>query len=369
MNILIIGLNNDGAMGDNLTETTKELIKNNKYNWYLMVEQTNRYKFEDIGLNGKISVKYKKSEFVSLFKELIRVSKYIKDNNINIILFLTPNFIFNIFISIYFFKIKKVYYLHDPIPHTGESILRRIILNIQNFIVSQMSSRVIVACEYVKKLILKKNILNLKNKKIENIYLGELSNLEFENVKNNIVNEDIDILFFGRIEQYKGIDTLLKALIILENEGISLKTKIVGKGDISKYVLDDSKHLFNIKNEYVEDKELAYYIKRSKIVVFPYKSATGSQTVQACYYYSKPIIASKVGCFNDYIINNVTGILFDPCDEKQLVNCIKKLINNKKLCSELGEGGNQLLKQKFNMKKIANSYYILFDEIMEGECK
>lgn len=367
MNILIVGFNIDGAMADNLIGTTRELIKNKQNRWFLLTKKAMEPRVTSLDLDDTLFVDYDKSSLIGMIKQLTEIIKYIKLNEINAILFLTPNLIYNVFISMYFRNIVKLYYLHDPEPHSGESKKRKVMLLLQNYIVCHLSQCIMVASESIKNYIIKFNILKLKNKIIEVVYLGELENLEFYDIKNGEAKDEFDVLFFGRIEHYKGIDNLARAIKILNNENLKIKCKVVGKGNINKFVDPSVIHLLDIDNNYVDDRQLAEYINRSKIIVFPYKNATGSQTIQACYYYNKPVIATNVGCFKDYVVNNETGLLCNADDDQDLAKSIKLLLGDSEKRVQYGKNGNILLRQKFNMEVIAHRYYEIFNRFNEEE--
>ena len=72
---------------------------------------------------------------------------------------------------------------------------------------------------------------------------------------------------------------------------------------------------------------MAIYIKKSKVVVLPYKTATGSQTVQISNYYGKPVLATRVGCFNEYVKNDINGIFIEEYSYQALKNSINIVMN------------------------------------------
>ncbi|KWZ85249.1 glycosyltransferase family 4 protein [Heyndrickxia coagulans] len=364
INILLVGFNLDGAMGDNYYQLSKSLIKFKEHNWFGLSKRDKRINIKNANFKEVLLVDYNKRNIISLFKNIFKINKFIKSNKIDIIFLITPNLIFNVFISIAFKKKKIIYFLHDPTPHSGEKFLRRYTLNMQNKIVTSLSQIIVVASYSQMKEIRNSNILNLNKKRIETIELGLLNNLVFSelNKKNTDIVEDIDVLFFGRIEHYKGLDILADALEFLETQKKKVKCYIVGKGKIIDFIKSSQIDLFEINNTYVEDYELASLIKRAKIVVFPYKNATGTQTVQTVYFYQKPVIASNTGSFSDYIIDGETGILFEKNDYKELAKSIDYLLENEKTRRIMGSNGKNLLSERFNMDIVAKKYIRLFEE-------
>ena len=345
-NIALIGFNTSGAMGDCFNFYIKyfsEYYPN--INWHVFTKKN----FE-INTKKDINVhEYNYNKNVRIINEVIRLRKDIKKYNFDAIFIMTPNLVFNLVIAKIFHN-KIVYLLHDPIPHEGEPFLRKMILKIQNYYVCKKSFRIVVASENIKEMISRRKFYD----KTSIIELGILDNLIYDNIC--IKNKSYDILFFGRLEKYKGLGVLANALRILEKNNIKCNSCIVGRGNIDEKIFDGIDNLVRY-NEYVSYRKLADIIDSSKVVVLPYINATGSQTVQISYYYKCPVIASDVGCFVDYIENNKTGFLFKAGDSKELAICIKNLLEMKEYdIGQMRKEINRILNEKFDNYKICSKW-------------
>lgn len=348
MKILMVGFNLSGAMGDGFKYFMNVLPKYDENNeWYSITLEKFDEEIENVSIK-KIS--YRKSVF-SLLRNLNILSNYIKKENFDRILVLTPNFLFNIFIGLTC-KCPMYYFLHDPTPHEGEKFIRRNILKIQNFIMCDNAEKIVVASNNLINAVHSKKF----RAKTVAIQLGLLENLCFKEIHNADGEKETDILFFGRVEKYKGLDVLEKALHILNSKGMSIKCKIIGKGNIDECIQNRS--LFEICNEYISDFDLASEISRSKIVVLPYKMATGTQTIQVAYYYGCSVVVSDTGCFVDYVLNGQTGYIFKSMDETDLAQKLQMLLNNSKYIS-MKVNIENFLSDYFSEKHIAESYYDL----------
>jgi len=137
----------------------------------------------------------------------------------------------------------------------------------------------------------------------------------------------LELLFFGFIRPYKGLDTLLAALGALQDREVH--TTIVGEawGDVEalkKQITDAGVPSLETKIEYVTDAQAADYFARADAVVLPYRSATGSGVVALAYHYGKPVIASAVGGLKDAVRDGKTGWLVPPEDPAALAAAIAK---------------------------------------------
>ena len=115
---------------------------------------------------------------------------------------------------------------------------------------------------------------------------------------------------------------------------------VAGKGDVSQvFGIGNLPSNFEHINKYVPDEELAELIQRSKVLVMPYRDATGTQTVQSIFYYEKPIVA---------------------LDAMALRQALEKLLDNDELRRIIGKNGFEKLIYKFSNDEIAKKYMSIF---------
>lgn len=139
----------------------------------------------------------------------------------------------------------------------------------------------------------------------------------------------VELLFYGFIRPYKGLDILLDAMAGLSD--LDVRLTIAGEpwGEhenswrkrISDAGLEDK---LEFVPRYLSDEESAEYFARADAVVLPYRSATGTGVVAAAYHYRKPVIASAVGGLKDVVIEGETGFLVPSADADALRNAIRR---------------------------------------------
>jgi glycosyltransferase involved in cell wall biosynthesis len=134
----------------------------------------------------------------------------------------------------------------------------------------------------------------------------------------------LELLFFGFIRPYKGLDVLIEALGRLQDERVYLT--VVGEpwGDVSEIqrAAAESGIKAEFHLEYKSDEEVADYFDRADFVVLPYRKATGSAVASVAHHYHKPLLASRVGGLPDVVVDGVTGILFPANDADALSQVI-----------------------------------------------
>ena len=143
------------------------------------------------------------------------------------------------------------------------------------------------------------------------------------------------ILFFGFIRDYKGLDTLLEAMVELKSK-IDVKLIVAGEfySNKEKYInlidrlgIKDFLYLFT---DFIPTSEVKYYFSASDAVVLPYKDATQSGIMQIAMNFKKPVIATNVGGLGEVIHDNKTGYIVDKENPSQLAGAITKFYSENK---------------------------------------
>lgn len=155
------------------------------------------------------------------------------------------------------------------------------------------------------------------------------------------------ILFVGRLSKEKGVLTLLKAI-----KGLDIELKIVGDGpmrkEYEKYVRNE--RITNVAFEgYKSGEELKSLYKNSAFVIFPsewYENAP--MTILETSAYGKPIIGSNIGGIPEMIINEKTGLLFEPGDYNKLREKMKYLLSNSSLIVQIGKDARKRAEEEYN---------------------
>lgn len=137
----------------------------------------------------------------------------------------------------------------------------------------------------------------------------------------------LELLFYGFVRPYKGLDVLIDALSRLD--GLDYALTIAGefwKGEdetrarIEELGLSDR---IKLRPRYHSDQETAQLFSRADFVVLPYRSATGSGVIPIAYHYDTPVIATKVGGLPDVVDQGATGFLVEADSAEQLAGAIR----------------------------------------------
>ncbi len=180
----------------------------------------------------------------------------------------------------------------------------------------------------------------------------------------NIQNDLKVILFVGRLERLKGLDTLLEALSMIDQEKINLLV-VGGLYNISevsrlKKICSD----FNLLEKVhfigsINRNDLKYYYNSSDICVLPsYYESFGLSALEAAAC-GVPVVASKKGGLSSIVIDKKTGYLLQWRCPGPFVEKLEILLKSKDLRESMGKNARQHA-EKLNWDESVNSLKQLF---------
>ncbi len=250
-------------------------------------------------------------------------------------------------------RFKIVTMIHDVNPHLGSRKTDQIIAR---KVYTKLSNCLLVHGESAKK--------ELKlNNKCYSISHGDYS--FFLNYAGDIKEEDNTLLFFGRIEDYKGLNYLIKAVNeISKQQNPNIKLIISGSGDFDKYkYLIENEKNFEIHNEFVDDKIVPNYFQRAKIVILPYIEGTQTGIIPIAYAFKKPVIVTNVGSIPEVVDGGKTGLIIPPMDSNALKDAIIKLLSNENLRKKMGKNAYKKMKEDLSWNKITQDIIKIYKVI------
>lgn len=225
---------------------------------------------------------------------------------------------------LYLFRKKIVWVQHDPFPHTGHNY--------------PWEYRKAVSLAY--KLIPKFVILNHYHYnryckeyhlKPSQVFVNRLGPLECINLfkTKDIIERRNNVLFFGRIVKYKGVEFLCEAMKRVHEAIPDATCTIAGSG---KFYFDIDPYMalpyFEIHNRFIEEVELAKFIQQCTVSICDYTDATQSGGILTSFAMNKPVIASNLDTLKEMVKDGHNGILIPPCDSEALADAIIDILRN-----------------------------------------
>lgn len=256
---------------------------------------------------------------------------------------------------LYKFRKHLVQIVHDPIPHTGEETFRK---RFNKWVSHHLCGCFVVLSEALKEQYI--STYHLRNKLVEVNRLGVyecLWQLSPDHIKKNSKKQ---ILFFGRISPYKGIEYLINAMDNVHKKLPEALLIIAGGGDLYfNKSLYEGKNYIRIVNRFLSLEELYGLLKISDITVCPYIDATQSGVIMTSYAACVPVLATRVGGLPEMIIEGKTGEVVSPKNVEELAKKIIYMI----------ESDARLIKYKMNVEEAINngkySWEVISDKYLE----
>ena len=164
------------------------------------------------------------------------------------------------------------------------------------------------------------------------------------------------LLFFGRMEVYKGLKGFVDAVIQLNDRGIDVVGVVAGSGpELSKNFkrMEASGH-FIVEEGYISPENIQIKFEDAEAVVLPYLEATQSGVAAMALGFGVPVIATNVGSVCELVHHGVNGLLVESGDAHALELAMESVILDRDLRSRLAAGAEFLRDGSLSWKVVAN---------------
>ena len=294
-----------------------------------------------------------------LIKSIFRL---LKEFNIELVYSLTGELVLNTSIKKIQKHIPVLYTVHDAIPHETKLPF-----------LSLIKERLIVT--WPQQALLKKTPIKITNSKAQLRFIEQnfsdsiVHYAPFPSLVNtDIANGDAQvpetkaisnyILFFGKIDIYKGVDLIYKCYCT-HPELQKMQLVLAGAGN---YFFSTTSKIKNIViiNRFLDDKELADLFSKAAVVVYPYISATQSGVISIASFFKKPIVLSNIDYFKE-VANGYPGISFFKNGN---IDDMAKAI-----CEAVSENvsSEQLYKDVYHPSEMTNKLTDIIDKIVGND--
>jgi D-inositol-3-phosphate glycosyltransferase len=190
------------------------------------------------------------------------------------------------------------------------------------------------------------------------------------------------LLFVGRIEPLKGLDTLLRAIAKMTRKGIMQQcphylTVIGGEPDAPAEKMESEMarvqkladelgvaDLVIFRGKQAQD-TLPYYYSAAQVVIVPSHYESFGMVALEAMACGTVVVASQVGGLAYLVQDGVTGYFVPDGDADVLANCLTTLIQDEKLRCKIGDQA-RLAAQAYEWDKIASQIVNLYDSVLNN---
>jgi glycosyltransferase involved in cell wall biosynthesis len=190
-------------------------------------------------------------------------------------------------------------------------------------------------------------------------------------VELGLPTDEAIVLCLGVISEYKGIPFLLDAWKYLVHSGTKGRLLVAGTGDDS--LLSSIVHKVHEEGisasvslwlQFIPVKQLPLLYLASDILVYPYKAGTTSGALLTGMNYRKPIVATKLPFFREYLKDQENALLVDYGDVEGLSFALQKLITNPVERTRLAGGMEKDVLDLASWSKIAETTRQSYEEVL-----
>lgn len=146
------------------------------------------------------------------------------------------------------------------------------------------------------------------------------------------------VLFFGRLEPYKGLDVLLDAVPLIRAAVPDAIIRVVGSGGADDFIRRAANTAgVELDPRWVAEAEVPSLFSQADIVVLPYTSATQSGVIPVAAAFALPVVATITGGLPEQLDGGRCGVLVAPSDPSALARAIVDLMKNPSEARRLGD--------------------------------
>jgi len=177
------------------------------------------------------------------------------------------------------------------------------------------------------------------------------------------------VLLFGAIREYKGVDTAIKALEKICNQGLNCHLIIAGKAWVTWEYYDKLIKQFKLEKrvtlftDYIPSDQVKSFFDCADLVVLPYKhfdSQSGVASVAGAF--GKPMVVSDTGGLSDWVANKRWAL--PPGDVDALSMAMRECLEDQKILDKMAYE-SKAMAELHSWDSIARKTSELYEEILK----
>lgn len=234
--------------------------------------------------------------------------------------------------------------VHDPIPHPGLKDRLSHFLGRYRW----LTSDVLVTLSAYSASALRKStntpIVSGKHGQRHEMLKPDPQSISLRNQK---------LLFWGRLESYKGIDLLLDAYALAKQSIPNLTLTVVGRGALTADTKSRIEKLsINFDNRWIDDGRIFELLSTHGVLLLPYLSATQSGPAATGLSNGIPVIATDVGALGEQVRHEQTGLIVPPNDPIAFAAAIERIANDRELAKSFSAASFRILEEEERWAKL-----------------
>lgn len=271
------------------------------------------------------------SRSLSFLKETWNIKRFISKGDYDLVHAI--NFLGSQRLGLYKRFYPWVTTVHDPLPHS-DSGDRRKKDQLRTLLLSHSEGVVILNKNQKEEFCAKYQVPD------EKVLVNSLGVYECLDLYRSVAikKDPYNVLFFGNIRPYKGLEYLCEAMRLVRREVPQARLTIAGGGnlyfDIKPY---QEEGFVDLQNRYIPVEGLSTLLDRAALCVCPYTDATQSGVIMTAFAKLLPVVATNVGGLEEMVEHGRFGLLTPPRDVESLAAAIVSLLKDQERLHQMSE--------------------------------
>lgn len=191
----------------------------------------------------------------------------------------------------------------------------------------------------------------------------------FKPSSNGLKEHPLEVLYVGRLEFRKGVHTLMKAFLRVQEEIPQARLTLIGADcGMRGYMEEKIRQLKNPEFvqwiDQVPREALVAYFQRSAVCVVPSLWENYPYVCLEALACGKAVVASKTGGLKKIINDGSNGILVPPGSSMMLEEAIVRLLKDQPLREALGRQARIYIENEYAPEKIAQRTVEIYEQIL-----
>jgi glycosyltransferase involved in cell wall biosynthesis len=185
-------------------------------------------------------------------------------------------------------------------------------------------------------------------------------------------NETFTVGYLGSFQDYEGLDDLVEAVRLLQEEGTPLRVLMVGDGFRfnplrSKIAQEGLEDIFTLTGRVPHTQVLEYY-QQMDVLVYPRWSTGATESITPLKPFEalaleKPVIVSDVAPLQEIVGDNERGLVFKSGNIEDLAHAIQRLSHDPELRMALGQAGRSWVVEHRNWDNVVATFIEAYNEL------
>ena len=178
------------------------------------------------------------------------------------------------------------------------------------------------------------------------------------------------IVFFGRIERSKGIDTLIEALSRLRGSN-DLPVLVIGRGGWERAARESAARLGLTKRlefpGWLDRDALASVLATARLAVLPSREESFGNAMVEAMAAGVPVLSTSVGSILEVTDNGRAACVVPADDPERLARAIAELVGDPDGAEALGERGRAFVVGAFSWSRAAADYERIYTRLARAD--